>query len=268
MARRLKVLTGLTALAGVSAIALVGCGEGEGEGEGAEHGVHAESGGAESEGAESEGEGAKSAAKSKPAFLSKLMIIEGHLTAGTDLYADGDNAMAATHMKHPQDEVYADLLPVFATYNASGFADELTALAEKTAAGASIDEVAAAFDAMKTAIGAAAVASEPSAKDRLLAAALTLSVAGEEFDIGVKEGRIVNVHEYQDAYGFLTATLSMLSGLKGETKEENDAIAVARAEAAKALQAAPSALPPANVKSTSEVIFGAAARIEIAAGGL
>lgn len=273
MARRLKLLTGLSALAATSALALTGCGEGEGA-EGVGHSGNlgdANLPGGESESGEGEGggsEGAGRASTDKAAFLSGLLMIEGHLHAGTSLYRSGDRAMAATHMKHPRDEVYAGLEPAFAHFDANGFATELTVLAARAADQASNESVLEAFRTVQAAAANAGAATAPSVKDRLMAAALTLTTAGEEFDIGVKDGAIVNAHEYQDAFGFMTATLAMIDQIETASDEERGAVAIARAETVKALSAAPSAAAPATVTTSSEVIYGAAARIDIAARGL
>ena len=278
MARRLKLLTGISTMAASGALALSACG---GEGEGSEGSESGEAGavlsapGSESEGSESEGEGESegesggaTAPDDRVAYLSKLLIVQGHLQTGAALYETGDRAMAATHMKHPEDEIYADILPMFAAFGAAGFSDELSTLANGAAEGAPSDIVFGHLGAVKTAIVEASAAAQPTTKDYLLAAAKTLATAGEEFDIGVKDGAIVNVHEYQDAYGFMTATLEMIRRLKGETQIERNAIALALWETQEALKAAPSARPPERVDATSETIFGAAAKIEIAALGL
>ncbi|MBB5519401.1 hypothetical protein [Amphiplicatus metriothermophilus] len=278
MARRLKLLTGLSTIA-LGAAALGGCGGGEGEGEAgapsaaesgpSDHGAHLAGEGEGGEG-EGEGEGAAAAdpATDPVAYLHQLFLIRGHLQAGAALYAAGEQAMAATHMKHPEDELYAGLAPAFEARGVDGFAGELQALAASVANGAPAGEVEADLAAVKRAIDAAAEAAQASPAETLLAAAALLRTAGEEFDIGVKDGAIVNLHEYQDAYGFMTAAVERLAALDGGGGAVDEAIAQAREQAALALAVASTVMPQEPVEARSSTIYGAAARIEIIARGL
>ena len=43
--------------------------------------------------------------------LTQLSLIRGHLFVGMELYRQGAVDHAKTHMKHPQDEIYASLRP-------------------------------------------------------------------------------------------------------------------------------------------------------------
>jgi hypothetical protein len=280
MARRLKLLTGLSALALSGALAASGCGgksgEGEGEGEGAEgarahHAAQTGEGegkGQGQAGAEGEGEGAAAAAGDVASFVSQMTILRGHLKAGVALYAAGDPGAARVHMKHPHDELYVSLRPMFAAFGAPAPDAELNALAAAVEGGAALGEVEDKLARVSAAVDRAIAAAKPSVRDRLLAAAATLRTAGEEFDFAVKDGALVNAKEYQDAYGFLTTVVEQLGGVEGATPAEKDAVALAREQAAVALSAAPSAAPPAQVESQSSTIYGAAARVEIAALGL
>lgn len=281
MARRLKLLAGLSTLALGGAVALAGCGsEGEGaEGEGAEgaaqsvarsHDAHASGGegeGAESGGGESEGAKAVDAATDNVAYIQQLLLMRGHIQAGAALYAAGEQGMAATHMKHPKDELYAGLLPAFKARDFAGFADDLDALANAVKGGAPASEVDAKLAAARAGIDAAIKAAKASPREALLAVAEVLRTAGEEYDIGVKDGAIVNVHEYQDAYGFMTAAGDYL-GRYDAAGEIGEAVSAAQAQVATALEVAPTPLPPETATATSEAIYGAAARIEILARGL
>lgn len=278
MARRLKLLTGLSTIA-LGAAALGGCGGGEGEGEAGvsgaaesgttDHGVLL-AGEGEGEGGEGEGEGAAAAdlATDPVAYLHQLFLIRGHLHAGASLYAAGEQAMAATHMKHPEDELYVGLAPAFEARGVNGFATELQALATSVANGAPADQVEAGLAAVKRAIDEAAAAAQASPAEILLAVAALLRTAGEEFDIGVKGGTIVNPHEYQDAHGFMTIAVETLSALDAGGGKTDEMIAQAREQAGLALAVAPTVIPPESIETKSSTIYGAAARMEIIARGL
>ncbi len=283
MARRLKLLAGLSTLALGGAVALGGCGA-EGEGEAADsaaapasadHNAHMASEGegegersASAAGGESEGASAVNAATDNAAYIQQLLLMRGHLQAGYALYAAGDQNMAATHMKHPQDELYAGLLPAFEARGYAGFADALDALAVAVKGGAPANEVEAKLAAARAGIDAAVEGANATPRETLLAMAAVLRTAGEEFDIGVKDDIIVNTHEYQDAYGFMTTVVDYLGRYDGGAGDVDEAVGAARAHAATALEAAPSVIPPEVVTTSSETIYGAAARVEIIARGL
>src|SRR5690606_14752630 len=89
-------------------------------------------------GGEGEGEGASAPAdlsQDDAAYLAHLGLVRGHLWVGVQLYNAGHKGMALTHMKHPKDELYADLEPAFEARNEAGFADVLSALAAAVEAG-------------------------------------------------------------------------------------------------------------------------------------
>ncbi|NWG92798.1 MAG: hypothetical protein HXY21_09870, partial [Parvularculaceae bacterium] len=144
----------------------------------------------------------------------------------------------------------------------------LEALARAGESGAPPAEVSALEAAALKAIGAARDAARPSLKDQLLAAAKSLTVAGDEYAIAVKEGAIVNLHEYHDAYGFIDVVIDDLKSLKGASEAEAQAIRAALNQAAIARTAAPTIAPPTDGLKPASVIYGAAARVEIAARGL
>ena len=266
MSRRIKLFTSLSTVALSSALVLSACGgEGEGgEGAGGKDGAHAVGG--ESESGESEGGVIK---EEKSDFVAQLILIRGHLRAGTTLYEAGELEMAARHMKHPQDELYADLLSLFDKFGAEGFEDELNALSSAVEAGEPSDIVATRFGEVRIAVGDAIKAADLSTKELLLSFSKVLHIAGEEFDIGVTaDGEISNLHEYQDAFGFMLSVVEILTGMEVDTPEELAAVAAIREQAMLALSVAPSPLPEAPIVTKSTTIFGAAARIEIVALGL
>jgi hypothetical protein len=279
MARRLKLLVQLSTLAVAGAAALSACG-GEGEGEGAE--------GEGSEGAKSslsapsaegeggggsggEGEGATASATDatdKPAYLSRLMMLHGHLKAGTALYAAGESSQAAVHMKHPHDELYMTLAPMMKAWGARDISPELNDLAQRVEGGMPVAGVEEAFASLRGAAARAAQASKPVLKETLLAAALTLRQAAAEYEEGVQDGAVVNPKEYQDAYGFVAVVVETLGGVEGADEAEKTAVAVAREQAALALAVAPTVAPPAKPEGKASTIYAAATRIELAALGL
>lgn len=265
--RKLKLITGLSSVA----LAVAGCGA-EGEGGSAEgEGAIIASADSEGEGVaagegESEGEGA--AAAGDPSgdnvdYLFRLGMIRGHLAAFIELHRAGANEMARMHAKHPGNELYDALIPAFAARGKPGFADALDNLIQ---AEASNGDVEAAYTAAVSEIRANA----PVSNDRttLLAVARLVATAGEEFDIGVRaNGVIIEPHEYQDAFGFLSAAREMVAEIKSNDIDVIEAVAVAHEQIGFAM-ASFNGLVVSETEGTSATLYGAAARIEIAALGL
>lgn len=278
MTRRLKLMTSLSTLAAASALTLAGCG-GEGEGEGGEaegekaastisgesEGLSGESEG-EGEGGESEGENAS--ASGDPAtddveYLRLLGLVRGHLIAFLELYQGGATDMAMMHVKHPESELYGILAPAISSRGQQGFAEELSALAAVAAAGGDVND---AFSDVIEALNAHA----PSASiaTQLMAISTIVRTAADEFDIGVEDdGSISNAHEYQDAYGFLIASREIISGINTNDMNEAEAIEITQEQIGLALDSFASLTADA-AEGQASTLYGAAARIEIAARGL
>lgn len=197
-------------------------------------------------------------ATDKITWLSQLMLIRGHVHSGAALYVAGDAEGGAVHMKHPEDELYADLQPAFAAWGATGFADELRALAASVEGKEAQEKVKADLVAVQKAIDAAADAANPTPKELLLASAATLRTAAEEFDLAVKDGKIVNAREYQDAHGFMTTALTWLDRVEAP----DEVTKAARSQVEAALSVAPDVVPPAEVTTKAETISDAAQKIE------
>jgi hypothetical protein len=282
MARRLKLLTGLSSLALTGALTLSACAGGEGEGvaksgaEAAGTAQHDAAAGGEAEGegapllqsgGESEGAALVDVAHDKAAFISALQIVRGHLRAGDELYASGDREMGAQHLRHPQAEILTTLAPAFASYGAADFESAIDALASAGENGGPPAQVSALHTEAVHEIMTAAAAANATLAERLLAVAKTLTVAGDEYSVAVVDGKIDNLHEYHDAYGFIATAIGDIETMKGDSATEKNAIARVLEQAKIAQTAAPTVTPPAELAPAS-VIYGAAARIEIAARGL
>ena len=281
MARRLKLIASLSSLA-MGALAVSGCGaEGEGaEGhaEGSDHGAAHAEGEGESEGAavkpvaapaDGEGEGAALAGlgSDKSAYVAALILARGHLAAGAELYKAGAREEALAHLQHPQAEIMTSLAPAMAAHGAIDFMPELQSLADAGAANSGAGDFESKRIAVFDAIDAAEAAAAPTIKEQLLGVARALSVAGDEYTIGVRDGAVVNAHEYHDAYGFLIVAETMLAKMQSADAAEQAAIDTARVQLASARAIAPSIDAP-EALSAGSGIYGAAARIEIAANSL
>ena len=215
------------------------------------------------EGGEGGEAGAVAEKENDAAYVAALGFVEGHLRVGVALYEADLPDMAITHMKHPQDEIYTALAPQLAERGAEAFDTQLTALALAVEGGASVEDVQAAFAAVLHEVEEASTATTE--KAQLEALVIMTRTAAEEFSIGVVDGAIANLHEYQDAFGFLqtvrtrAATLAMSS---------DASVAAAAAKVTAAVDATDAAFagldPQGAVPGTADILFGAAAQMEFA----
>jgi hypothetical protein len=208
------------------------------------------------------GEGTAGAGAAGPtALLVALGLVEGHIRAGAALYAMGEQAMAASHMKHPGDEIYADLVPMLEAAGAEGFAVELEALAAAVESGAEQPAVTDAEAAVVRRIESARGASGASPYERARAIEALVRTAAEEYAIGIVDGQVANLHEYQDAWGFVQVAKEQAARLADADPE----VAAALGEALAATDALfPGLAPQGTVDGDAGILLGAAARIELA----
>jgi hypothetical protein len=198
------------------------------------------------------------------AFIAILGEVEGHLRAANELYKLGAVDLAKTHVKHPEDELYADLLPVFEKRKLQGFGLELSDMAKAIEGGAKADAVTAALEIAVLAIdtNSAKVKTAKSTADAIHRLART---AADEYKIGVADGAIKDAHEFQDAWGFIETAKRLVDTVPESEKAAN-------AEAFSAISAQLASLAPAwrdltgasGTTVAPDVLAGAAARIEIA----
>lgn len=211
------------------------------------------------------GEGATTAEaiSSDAVYLGQLAFIRGHLNVGVNLYQDGYNEGAVTHMKHPGDEIYTNLLPAMEARNAVGFADELTTLAAAIESGASKQSVDTAYASLMTAIGKAEDAvTDVDAKGLGLVIVDLIRTAAAEYDIAVADdGSLENEHEYQDSLGFVRIAQQLLTKLSSKT-DNVAAVAAIEEQIVALLPIWPSIRAPQKLETQPSVIYGAAGQIE------
>ncbi|MCK7593772.1 hypothetical protein [Pseudomarimonas salicorniae] len=245
---------------------------GEGEGSGGE----GEAAGGEGEG-EGEGEGAATGAdlsRDDAAYLTHLGLVRGHLLVGTRLYAEGAAGMADMHMKHPGDELYTAVKPAMDARAAKDFSVALSALADAVTRRAPKAEVEAAHAALERAVVEAqsvVAAGSPEALPVVLGTVVgLLREAAAEYALGVKDGRIANLHEFQDAYGFTRIARRWIEGLSpAQRARAPEAIERIESQLDALLATAwPSVVEPGTLKTSAADLYGALARIELAAAAV
>ena len=222
-------------------------GEGEGEGEG--------------------GEGARQVdlTTDDAAYLSHLGLVRGHLWVGVQLYLAGHQDMALTHMKHPGDELYAGLKPALDARREEGFARELSALAQAVENKLPREEVLAHHAQLEKAIAGAEDLDQVPLKTVLSSIESMVRTAAEEYAIGVKEGEIVNAHEYQDSYGFVTVARARLQNLTDTQKQQApETVAQIENYLLGVQDLWPQLLLEGSLMGDASRLHGAAARIQLA----
>lgn len=137
------------------------------------------------------------------AYLTQLGLLRGHLMVGFELYRNSLPEMSETHMKHPNEELYADLIPAFESRGCAGFANELTELARVVSDRETIEVVTSNYEVLSASIARCEAVADR--ENRTVAMNVVLNLLANallEYEIGVVDGTINNVHEYQDAWGF------------------------------------------------------------------
>lgn len=228
------------------------------------------------EGGEGEGEGLPrdvNPASNDVAYLTQLGLMRGHLLVGLELYRAGHIEHARTHMKHPKSELYADLVPAFEARGSSGFGEQLGALTRAVENDDSTPEaVEAAYSEVLLGIGAAeAVVDGASAPAQIQVVVNLLRTAAEEYGIGVVDGKVVNGHEYQDAYGFTQTAQARINSIDpGDDAELAAGLKTIDGYIQELFDAGawPAVMPPETLDIDASLLFGAAARVEIVGLGL
>jgi hypothetical protein len=238
----------------------------EGEGEGSHAQGEGEASAAEGEG-EGEGEGSAGVADPEQRLQRDLSFMEGHLRAGLALYEAGDLDAARTHMGHPIKEKYDAVAAPLAAMDKGALKDRIGAIAEAAETGAPLDEVRAAFEAARAMMEEVRATMSPA--DQVMGLAALTRVAGEEYTVAVAGGEVSNLHEYQDAWGFLRVVESEARQM---TESEDPAIKAAGLEILDHLKATNAAFGDLQGEGDFEmapsILMGAAARIELTGFGL
>jgi hypothetical protein len=200
-------------------------------------------------------------------LLNGLMQIEGHLASGLALWASGDHNNGQAHMGHPHAEVYDGLAPTLQQMGVPPFISALDGLLDAAASGAdqaSLDALYAEIHAQISAIRQTAVTHDP--RDDFTAIVAVIAKAGVEWSNAVSDGQIHDLHEYQDAWGFVQAVEARLSDLaQSPDAAIQSAAQLALAALAELAPALPGVTPGATIQGDPSLFAAAAAKIELAA---
>lgn len=243
--------------------------EGEGEGSAAikADGKGLFAAGAEQGEGEGEGEGEGGGGGDPTVtFLRDLGFMTGHLRAGMALYAQGDLEAARTHMGHPIKEKYEAVAGPLEKLGFSGLRADIVALSNAAEAGADVADIQARFDHVIEEVGEVRAATPAGTRDRLMALAALTRIAADEYAVAVEGGTVSNLHEYQDAWGFVRTVEAEATRF---ANSDDPAVAKAGARIVEQVGVADAAFGDlqggGDFQMDPSLLFAAAARMEPAA---
>ena len=200
-------------------------------------------------------------------FLAGLLQVEGHLATGFALLAEGDQLDGQAHLGHPRAEVYESLEQGLETLGQPQFEGALDSLLDAATNGQNAAALADLRAQVQTAITnarVAAIARDP--RDDFTAIVHLIRKAGAEWSEGVKDGKLAELHEYQDAWGFVQAARARATDLSASPDAATKGAALATLAALDEIAPAlPAVTPTSPIPGDPSLFAVAAARIELAA---
>ncbi len=198
-------------------------------------------------------------------YIYELSLIRGHLWVAERLSMTGYLDHAAMHAKHPEDEIYSDLVEVFDAKGLPGFASELSTFSNAVVSGnkkAIEQDYMTLVDAVKRSYGSV----ELSTREVLELVNRLISQAAREYAVGIIDGQVNNVHEYQDARGFIEIAMDLTQNREqkmGMSENQLVVIGLLRDRLEDLLEMWPALVPVDEVPFEASRLFGAAADVEI-----
>ena len=198
-------------------------------------------------------------------YMYELSLIRGHIWVAKRLSLTGFLDHAAMHAKHPEDEIYSDLVEVFRAKGLRGFASELSAFSNSVVSGDKnaieqdyrvlIDSVKVSHELVQLTTG-----------ELLELINRLISQAAREYAVGIIDGQVDNVHEYQDARGFIEIAMDLTRNHEQKADlSENHLVVIGLLDERleDLLEMWPTLVPLDEVPFDASRLFGAAADVEI-----
>ena len=145
-------------------------------------------------------------------FGYKLSLVNGHLWAASELVSQNQFELAKRHSKHPSEEIYTELLPYFRATESRGFSEELSRLANLFDTNNTVN-FPAAYSATKQRIDRHFDELPLTDDGKRVIVFKLLSQALVEFEVGLLDGVVKDLQEYQDARGFIEIAGDIASDL-------------------------------------------------------
>lgn len=199
-------------------------------------------------------------------FAVNLLLTKGHLHIAHEMAGLGKWDYASAHAQHPAAETYDTLKPELEKRGAAPFEAELDALVTQITEKKPAIQIDKAYASVIAKIDAAHNRIEADKRTSpsftLTSVMALLRQAGAEYVIGVMDGKIVNLQEYQDANGFIFVADQLIAGLDKTLPGMSEILA--EMEKLKAFWV-PSAEMDSSVTPETEIL-GSISRIELKAG--
>ena len=153
----------------------------------------------------------------------EIELTKGHLVSSVEAYRVGKVSLAKTHASHPVSEHYAKLLKTplkkraprleqELTQALHGLSDEIRPKGEIAAYEVKIQETFVLLDRALEILVSPNVREEVAFQGEVLSR--LLKKIGEEYGEAVEGGKVINLPEYQDAFGFLQRAKALFQALK------------------------------------------------------
>ena len=156
-------------------------------------------------------------------YLTQIALMRGHLYVGIELYKNGYLDNAKRHMKHPKSELYSDIIPTFESKKSEGFAVELENLASAVEGEKNFEFISSKYEELSKAMAINENFIDDSTKllgKRIMLINSILTIAADEYAIGIVNGVVENKYEYQDALGFTKVAKKILKQSITQNEEE------------------------------------------------
>jgi hypothetical protein len=191
--------------------------------------------------------------------VATLEMMKGHLIAALENYTRGQTPLAQAHAAHPLHEEYRELPDTLAKEHPAldrQLQEALTRLQQglgrQVTGGDVAQQVEAASQLLDQAAGAlipAETRHAPAFQAGVLIA--LLDDIAEEYAEAIQDGKVVNLAEYQDAFGFLQRARALHERLAGRLPAEDRPRLQALWKALE--EAMPGVMPPASPASSKAV---------------
>jgi len=198
-------------------------------------------------------------------YLYELSLIRGHLWVGHQLAKKGYHEHAIMHAKHPEDEIYSALIEVFSGRGVEGFALELRQFFEAVESN-NKEQIDSRYQELVDSVHQSQTNITISTEELFRLINRLVRQAAAEYAVGIIDGRVDNVHEYQDALGFTEIALRWTRAhLRNNSLAESELLStnLLKQKLEKILVMWPDLVPSAEVPFDSSMLFGLSADIEI-----
>lgn len=200
-------------------------------------------------------------------LLRDLGRIDGHLRAGVALIELGDRSAAQSHLMLVEVEDFNAAANQLAARGYAGFDEQLASLDEAAKAEQPLATLRPVIEDIRATRNA--LRGDLSASQQASALVSLTRYAAERYGIGTQGGAISNLTEYQNSWGFLRAVEAQATTMSQST---DTAVATAGTKILGHLAATAPAFGDMQGQGVTDMraslIYGAAARIELATIGL